>query len=95
MPANDGTTRVWFSILTPDEETGAIDITLHHFGYDHAAAAQAIHTVTPNLPYAETLEDGLWPNMSVLPKPERQQQGRPLDPRPVVWTPSASAVAAE
>ncbi|NQV85337.1 MAG: metallophosphoesterase family protein [Rhodospirillales bacterium] len=95
MPANDGTPRVWFSILTPIAETGAIEITLHELAYDHAAAAQAIRAVTPDLPYAKTLATGLWPNMAVLPDAERQQQGRPLSPRPVLWTRPTSAAAAE
>jgi hypothetical protein len=99
MPANDGTPRVWFSILTPKPETGAIDVTLHGLEYDHADAARAIRAVTPDLPYAETLASGLWPNMTVLPAAERQQQGRRLTPGPVTWrsadTAGASVVAAE
>ncbi len=97
MPANDGTPRGWFSILTPG--AGAIAISLHGFEYDHLSAARAIRAVTPGLPYAETLSSGLWPNMTVLPRWERQQQGRRLAPRPVIWTsaddPIASVVAAE
>ena len=99
MPANDGTPRGWFSILTPDAATGAIQITLHGLDYDHAEAARAMRAVTPDLPYAETLSSGLWPNMAVLPATEREQQGRPLGSRPVTWTPpareTASAAAAE
>ncbi|MBC8339658.1 MAG: metallophosphoesterase family protein [Rhodospirillales bacterium] len=99
MPANDGTPRVWFSVLTPDDNTGRIEITLHALNYDHAGAARAIRAVTPGLPYAETLSTGLWPNMSVLPKTEQAQQGRPLTPETIFWSrpemPYAPAAAAE
>ncbi len=99
LPANDETTRGWFSLLTPDRDTGAIQITLHALDYDHEQAARAIRAVTPDLPYAETLSTGLWPNMAVLPERERKQRGRPITPRTVVWPPpgagTAPSVAAE
>ncbi len=92
MPANDGTARGWFSILAPDG--GGIGITIHPLDYDHGAAARALSRLNPDLPYAETLEDGLWPNMAVLPEDERRSRGRPLDPKPVQW-PSPRPAAAE
>lgn len=92
MPANDGTPRGWYSILTASDD--GIDITLHGLVYDHHAAAQAIRAVTPGLPYAQTLEDGLWPNMAVLPETEHGLQGLALEPPPVHW-PNRLTVAAE
>jgi len=92
MPANDGTPRGWYSILTGSDD--GIDITLHGLVYDHHAAAQAIRAVTPGLPYAQTLEDGLWPNMAVLPETEHGLQGLALEPPPVHW-PNRLTVAAE
>ena len=92
MPANDGTPRGWYSILTGSDD--GIDITLHGLVYDHHAAALAIRTVTPGLPYAQTLEDGLWPNMAVLPETEHGLQGLALEPPPVHW-PNRLTVAAE
>lgn len=91
MPANDGTPRGWYSILTATEE--GIDVTLHGLDYDHAAAARAIRAVTPDLPYAETLENGLWPNMAVLPETEQKLRGLALDPQPVHWPNEVSAAA--
>ena len=92
MPANDGTPRGWYSILTGSDD--GIDITLHGLVYDHHAAALAIRAVTPGLPYAQTLEDGLWPNMAVLPETEHGLQGLALEPPPVHW-PNRLTVAAE
>ena len=92
MPANDGTPRGWFSVITPG--LGGLDITLHELDYDHEAAARAMPAVLPNLPYAETLSSGLWPNMAILPEAERELQGRPLAPGTVHW-PGFSVRAAE
>ena len=92
MPANDGTPRGWYSIHTGSGD--GIDITLHGLVYDQHAAALAIRAVTPGLPYAQTLEDGLWPNMAVLPETEHGLQGLALEPPPVHW-PNRLTVAAE
>ena len=92
MPANDGTPRGWYSILDPED--GAIDITLHALDYDHAAAAATLRAINPGLPYAETFETGLWPNIDVMPESERRGRGRPLSPESVLW-PQEHIAAAE
>ena len=92
MPANDGTPRGWYSILTAEDD--GIDIALHALDYDHAAAAGALRAVNPDLPYAETFETGLWPNMDVMPESERRERGRPLAPGSVLW-PEERIAAAE
>jgi len=92
MPANDGTPRGWFSVLTP--VAGGLDITLHGLDYDHRAAAAAMRAALPGLPYAETLTSGLWPNMAVLPGAERERRGRPLAPEAMHW-PGLGVRAAE
>ena len=92
MPANDGTPRGWYSILAAED--GGIDIALHALDYDHAAAAGALRAVNPDLPYAETFETGLWPNMDVMPESERRERGRPLAPGSVLW-PEERIAAAE
>jgi len=92
IPANDGTPRGWFSVLTP--AAGGIDITLYPLDYDYPAAARALRTQNPGLPYAKTMEDGLWPNMAVMPEAEQKLQGRPLQPKPVQW-PGKHPAAAE
>ena len=92
MPANDGTPRGWYSILAAED--GGIDIALHALDYDHAAAAGALRAVNPDLPYAETFETGLWPNMDVMPESERRERGRPTAPGSVLW-PEERIAAAE
>jgi len=92
MPANDGTPRGWFSILAAAAD--GVHVTIHQLAYDHLGAARALAAASPGLPYAKTLEDGLWPNMDVMPPAERRLTGRPLRPRPVVW-PGIPAAAAE
>jgi predicted phosphodiesterase len=83
MPANDATPRTWFSILTPKAE--GIDFATHALDYDHQRAAQSMRQA--NLPeaYATTLQSGLWPNMDVLPAPERALKGSALDPDSYFW----------
>jgi len=96
MPANDGTPRGWYSVLAPDAAPGAdnISVSLYPLDYDHAAARKAADAMSPDLPYGKTLADGLWPDMSVLPEPERRQRGRPLVGESVHW-PGRRPVAAE
>lgn len=83
MPANDGTPRAWFSVLAPDAD--GVAVRLYALDYDHRGAARALRAVNPGLPYAKTLEDGLWPNMDVLPEAERRLRGRALDAATFAW----------
>ena len=83
MPANDGTPRVWYSVLaeTPD----GLSISHEALDYDHGAAARAIRKSALPEAYARTIEDGLWPNMDVMPGPERALRARPIRPWSVLW----------
>lgn len=83
MPANDGTPRVWFAVLTPGP--GGIEIEILPLGYDHAEAASAMRAAKLPEGYAACLETGLWPNMDVMPEAERAKAGRPLDPVRLPW----------
>src|ERR1017187_1262814 len=60
MPANDGTPRIWFSIITPMEP--GLEILHRAIGYDHAAAAEKMHSADLPKEYATALWTGLWPN---------------------------------
>lgn len=83
LPANDGTPRVWFSVLTPED--GTIEMAAVALHYDHAAAARRMaHAGMPEA-YARALIDGLWPAMEVLPETERQARGQPLSPLAQRW----------
>ena len=84
LPANDGTPRAWFSVLAPLGD--GIAITHHPLDYDHARAAAKMRAAGLPAAYARTLEDGLWPDMRVLPEAERRLRARPLTPRAVHWS---------
>jgi predicted phosphodiesterase/pyruvate-formate lyase-activating enzyme len=89
MPANDGTPRVWFSLLTPQEDGVAIEHRA--LAYDHAAAARKMRRAGLPEEYAVALETGLWPSCDVLPFKEIRERGVPLVPEAVVWRPPSAA----
>lgn len=76
MPANDGTTRVWYMIL--EIENDEIKYTHRSFEYDYTTAQQLMFK--NNLPeeYANTLASGIWDNMEILPEIEKMGQGIPI-----------------
>jgi hypothetical protein len=84
MPANDGTPRVWFGLLTP----GADGIAVTHCSveYDHAAAAAKMRTRGYPAEYADALGSGLWPSCDILPAQERALRGQAVMPGPHVWS---------
>jgi len=77
MPANDGKTKVWFAILSPESPFAP---SYHRLEFDHTAAASKMRSFGLPEAYAKTLENGLWDNMDILPEVEREQQGFPLFP---------------
>lgn len=77
MPANDGTPRVWCSVLSPEVD-GGLRIEHVALAYDHAAAAARMRAVGLPDGYATGLETGLWPSCDVLPPMEVAARGRPL-----------------
>lgn len=83
MPANDGTTRTWFTLLTPTPD--GLQVDLQPLIYDHAAAASRIDALGLAGAYAKTLRTGLWPNMDVLPESECQQKGEAITPWSATW----------
>ena len=76
MPANDGTTRVWYMIL--DESEGELKYTHRSFDYDYKAAQQSMFQNHLPEAYADTLSSGLWDNMEILPEIEKMGQGIPI-----------------
>ncbi len=91
MPANDGTPRVWFSLLEAD--AGGIRVSHHALAYDHATAARKMRERGLPEGYAACLLDGLWPSCDILPPRERAARGAPLAPRSLLW-PSCRRAAA-
>jgi predicted phosphodiesterase len=83
MPADDGTPRIWFAVLTPDK-TG-ISVEILPLEYDHAAAAAAMRKAGLPEGYAAALGSGIWPSCDVLPPAERARRGQKLPPVGLVW----------
>lgn len=83
MPANDGTPRVWFSLVTPSAER----LTIEHraLSYDHTAAQAAMQRVGLPDSYAKALATGLWPSLDVMPGCERDQTGVRIEETSTVW----------
>lgn len=92
MPANDGTPRVWFSLVSPDAD--GLLITHHALSYDHRTAAAKIRAAGLPRGYADCLETGRWPSLDVLPDQEKSKSGEPLSLPPVYWPASRLAGAA-
>jgi hypothetical protein len=84
MPANDGTARVWCSILTPGPEPRSLAIEHVALTYDAASAAEKMRTAGL-VDYADALTTGLWPSCDVLPPAELKQQGKPVSPGMIVF----------
>lgn len=76
MPANDGTRRMWVSVLSPG--ASAIIISHHSLEADAGTAAAAIRRDGLPAGYADGLETGLWPSLDILPKTERAATGQPI-----------------
>lgn len=88
LPANDGTPRVWFSLIVPAR--GAIRFEHHPLSFDHGTAARKMRARGLPEGYAQALSDGRWPSEDILPAPEREMAGRALTPRAAEW-PTVSA----
>jgi diadenosine tetraphosphatase ApaH/serine/threonine PP2A family protein phosphatase len=83
VPANDGTPRVWYSILEPT--AGGIVIRHLALAYDvEGARARMAEEALPDA-YRQTLKDGLWPNLDVLPTAEEALTGKALTFAPITW----------
>ncbi len=84
MPANDGTARGWFSVLTPVPD--GIEIRHHALAYDAAGAARAMRSAGLPEAYASALQTGLWPSCDVLPPEELVRRGQPYEEAALLWS---------
>lgn len=91
MPANDGTPRVWFSVLTPRSD--GVLVEHRSLDYDHEAAAAKIRRAKLPEAYARALATGRWPSCEILPEEERAASGKPIEPEATLWSQRASASA--
>ena len=80
MPANDGTSEVWYMLL--DEEPDGFSASWHRLAYDFEQSQRSTREAGM-FEYSQALCDGLWPSMEILPEVERQQQGVRIQPRPL------------
>jgi len=92
LPANDGTTRVWYSLLTPGAD--GITVELRALHYDHAAAATSIRRADLPNEYADALETGLWPSDDVMPLQDRRRRSAAILPSKLRWQPPKAVPAA-
>ncbi len=92
MPANDGTPRVWYSLLIPRRD--ALHIEHRALSYDHGAAAAKMRARGYPREYADALSSGLWPSCDILPPRERAARGRPFVSAAHRW-PTALPAAAD
>lgn len=83
LPANDGTPRVWFSVISEDGD----GLRFKHvaLAYDHRRAAAKMRAAGLPEPYARALETGLWPDAAILPEREAKAAGVTLAPASVLW----------
>jgi uncharacterized radical SAM superfamily Fe-S cluster-containing enzyme len=88
MPANDGTPRVWFSVLAPTG--GGIAVEHGALTYDYKAAAAKMRAARLPEGYAAALETGLWPSCDVLPAKELGARAAPLPEGRMLWGGAAS-----
>jgi predicted phosphodiesterase len=84
MPSNDGTRRVWFSLLRA--EADGVVIEHRSLDYDYATAAAKIRGARLPEEYAASLETGLWPTCDVLPLKEVHERGVALEPGSAFWS---------
>ncbi len=86
MPANDGTPRTWYSLwhVADDDST----ITISHTALNYNASKTVLRMQEFALPkeYQQTLQTGLWADLSILPPSERQQQGVFIKEQSFIWT---------
>lgn len=83
MPANDGTPRVWFSLVTPTAD--GLLIEHRALMYDHVRAQAAMQRVGLPDSYAKALVTGLWPSLDVLPQRERHETGLRINENSTTW----------
>ncbi len=93
MPADDGTRRTWYSLLTPDK--GGIEIHSVPLDYDVDLAARKMRRVGLPEGYASALETGLWPSCDVLPDAELALRGEAIRLHHFIWNSESGSFSSE
>jgi len=73
MPANDGTPRVWYALLTDEDKD--LNFQIIPLNYDYGQAAFLMENLPLPQAYRNTLSSGIWDNSEILPKKEVDDQG--------------------
>lgn len=73
MPANDGTQRVWFCVVS--EENGQFSTQFHSLEYDFKSTQEKMKAECLPVAYIETLETGLWDSTEVLDEAQTKLTG--------------------
>jgi len=73
MPANDGTQRVWFCVVS--EENGLFSTQFHSLEYDFKLTQELMKAGRLPNAYVETLETGLWDSTEVLDEAQTKLAG--------------------
>lgn len=72
MPANDGTSRVWYALL---DDSDRLECSILSLDYDHHTTSEKMKVNPLPKSYAKTLSTGIWDNVEILPQTERSLQG--------------------
>lgn len=82
MPANDGTQTGWYMLISPEQ--GRLKISWHRLEYDFESTAKAMEKLDLCKPYSQSLSNGLWPSIDILPEEEADQTGKELHLDPLI-----------
>ena len=85
MPANDGTPRLWYSVVTPSSDSIYIEIQALAFNWRGAVAK--IRAAGLPLACADALESRVMAQgQNCMPSEDRAQRGRPLAESALKWS---------
>ena len=84
LPANDGTPRAWFSIVTPLPD-GAICFEHRPLDYDYLQAQRKMRACGLPEDYAQALSSGLLAEGNALSPAEQAKAGLRLSFEPIIW----------
>ena len=90
MPANDGTTEVWYGLIRQIDD-GGVMLSTHRLAYDHHSTAAGMRRFGHANGYARTLVTGVWPSLDILPPAERDATGQRIRARTLRIAPAARA----
>ena len=84
QPANDGTPRVWCSVIEPGRDPGSLVFQHVALDYNHTAAAQTLQEAN-QADEAQELVAGRWRSVALLPKDEARATGIALSPERIFF----------